>query len=184
MDLPILPARRRAGRLKDEQAMSAPRSVPEGEIPVSAAYAGDPSAHVTVAALMSGPLITIGPDAQLWEARATMNSYGVHHLLVRDRGKIVGIVSDRDIAHRLSPATSRSVATRHEDEAMQRRVLQVARFDVVTIPPTATIEEAAALILERNISALPVVDASGEYVGIVTSRDLLRGLLACVLPAA
>ncbi len=164
--------------------MSAHRDLVPGEIPVSPAYAGGPPAHVTVAALMSRSLITISPDAHLWQARATMSSHGVHHLVVRDRGKIVGIVSDRDIAHRLSPATARGVATRHEEEAMQRRVLQVAHFDVVTIPGTATVEDAAALILERNISALPVVDESGEYVGIVTSRDLLRGLLACVLPAA
>jgi acetoin utilization protein AcuB len=164
--------------------MSASRHQNESEIPVSGAPAGGPSAHVTVAALMSRPLITIAPDAQLWQARATMSSHGVHHLLVRDRGKIVGIVSDRDIAHRMSPGGPRSVPTRHEEEAMRRRVLQIARFEIVTIPPTATIEEAAALILERDISALPVVDAAGEYVGIVTSRDLLRGLLACVLPAA
>lgn len=164
--------------------MSAYRDLVPGEIPVSPAYAGGPTARVTVEALMSRPLITIDPDAQLWQARATMSAHGIHHLIVRDRGRIVGIVSDRDIAHRLSPATARGVATRHEEEAMRRRVLQVAHFDIVAIPAAATVEDAAALILERNISALPVVDESGEYVGIVTSRDLLRGLLACVLPAA
>ncbi|MGE3855893.1 MAG: CBS domain-containing protein [Dehalococcoidia bacterium] len=143
------------------------------------------SAPVTVASIMSRPLITVAPEASLREARATMDAYGVHHLLVRDRGRIVGIVSDRDIAHRLSPAAARGVGNRHEDEAMERRVLQVARFQVITVPACAPIEVAAALILERGISALPVVDdETHEYVGIVTSRDLLRGLLACVLPAA
>lgn len=148
---------------------------------------GAPQPHdhsVTVAALMSAPLVTIKPEAQLWEARATMSSYGIHHLLVRDRGRIVGIVSDRDIAHRLSPAASHGLASRHEEEAMQRRVLQVATFTLNTIAADATIQEAAAQIIERNISALPVRDATGEIVGIVTSRDLLRGLLACVLPQA
>lgn len=67
---------------------------------------------------------------------------------------------------------------------MQRRVLQIATFDMVTIAATATVEEAAALIIERNISALPVVDEAHEVVGIITSRALLRGLLACVLPQA
>lgn len=147
--------------------------------------AGASTAHVAVDAIMSAPLITIAPEASLWEARATMQAYGVHHLLVRDRGRIVGIVSDRDIAHRLSPVAGRGVANRHEEEAMQRRVLQVARFHIVTIPSGAPIEVAAALILEQNISALPVVDPqTHEYLGMVTSRDLLRGLLACVLPAA
>lgn len=61
---------------------------------------------------------------------------------------------------------------------MRRRVMQVATFDIVSVPDTATIEEAAAL------SALAVRDAAREYVGIVTTRDLMRGLLACVLPVA
>lgn len=164
--------------------MSAPHHLNEDEIPVSAAHEGGPSARVAVAALMSRPLITIAPDADLWEARGVMAAYGVHHLMVRDRGKIVAMLSDRDIAHRLSPTTGRGTSTRHEEEAMRRRVMQVATFDIVSVPDTATIEEAAALLLERNISALAVRDAAREYVGIVTTRDLMRGLLACVLPAA
>ena len=163
--------------------MGAPRPLSEGEIPISAAYEGGPSAPVTVAALMSLPLVTIAPEARRWEARAMMSSYGMHHLLVRDRGRIVGIVSDRDIAHRLGSAT-RGVPSRHDEEAQQRRVLQVATFQLITIAHDASVEEAAALIIERNISALPVVDAAGAVVGMLTSRDLLRGFLACVLPPA
>ncbi|MFA7250217.1 MAG: CBS domain-containing protein [Dehalococcoidia bacterium] len=144
----------------------------------------DPASGVTVGALMSAPLVTIPPGARLWEARATMSSHGVHHLLVADRGRVVAIVSDRDIAHRLSPAAARGNPSRHDEEAMQRRVLQVAHFDMITIPRDAPIEEAAALILERSISALPVVDEEHRVVGIVTTRDLLRGMLVCVLPSA
>ena len=86
--------------------MSAPLDLDRGEIPVSPVHAG-PSASVPVAALMSRPLITIKPEADLWHARAEMSAHGVHHLLVNDRGKIVGILSDRDIAHRLSPTAGR-----------------------------------------------------------------------------
>ncbi len=143
-----------------------------------------PSTSITVDALMSRPLIAIGPDSRLWEARAAMTSHGVHHLLIRDRGKIVAILSDRDIAHRLSPSAARGLPSRHDEEAMQRPVLQVCTFSIISAPITATVEEAAAIILEQNVSALPIVDEAGQYVGIVTSRDLLRGLLACVLPGA
>ena len=142
------------------------------------------SSIVPVSALMSAPVVSVAPEATRADARATMTAYRVHHLLVRDRGRIVGIISDRDIAHRLSPAAERGLASRHDDEAMQRRVLQVATFALITIPGTASIEEAAARILERHVSALPVVDEAGQVVGIVTTRDLLRGMLACVLPQA
>ena len=164
--------------------MSAPRHEHEGEIPVSTTDEGAPSTFVPVAALMSRFLLTVSPETPLWKARAEMSAHGVHHLLVSDRGRVVAVVSDRDIAHRLSTSAVRGLGSRHDDEAMRRAVVQVASFDLVTIPENARVEDAAALILEREISALPVVDASGEVVGIVTSRDLLRGLLACVLPSA
>jgi CBS domain-containing protein len=61
-------------------------------------------------------------------------------------------------------------------------VFQLASYPV-TVAPDATVQEAAALMLDRAISCLPVTDARGETVGVVTSRDLLRGLLACALPA-
>ena len=141
------------------------------------------AASITVEAMMSRPLVTIAPDAELWEARAKMRAHHIHHLLVEDRGRIVGIMSDRDIAHRLAPSAGRDVASRHDEEALHRRVLQVAAFQMTTIAATASIEEAAAALIEREVSALPVLDASGAAVGIVTSVDLLRGLLACVLPA-
>ncbi len=139
---------------------------------------------MTVGALMSRPVVTITPEAELWEARAVMSAHRVHHLLVEDRGRLVAIISDRDIAYHISPYANRSVATRHDEESLHRRVLQVASFALVTIRREASVEEAAALILDENISALPVVDDRGQIVGIVTTRDLLRGLLACVLPGA
>ena len=137
---------------------------------------------ITVEAIMSRPLITIPPEAELWEARATMVAHHVHHLLVEDRGRVVAIVSDRDIAHRLGHATDHD-ASRREEEAFHRRVLQVAAFRMFTIAVDAPIETAAAMLIEHEVSALPVVGDSGDVVGIVTSGDLLRGLLACVLPA-
>lgn len=142
------------------------------------------TSNVPVSALMSAPVVTISPDATLHVARATMSEAGVHHLLVSDRGRIVGIISDRDIAHRLSRAAERGLPSRHDEEAMERPVIQVAAFQLVTIPATATIEEAAARIIESSVSALPVVNDAGAIVGIVTTRDLLRGMLACVLPQA
>ncbi len=145
---------------------------------------GTDGSGITIAALMSSPVVTIAPDATLADARAAMLRAHVHHLLVSDRGRIVAILSDRDIAHRLGRTAEQSLASRHEDSVLQRRVLQVAAFNMATVPASAPIEEAAAHILEHGISALPVVDAQGEVVGIVTTRDLLRGMLACVLPSS
>ena len=136
---------------------------------------------ITVGAMMSRGLITIAPEAELWEAHAKMREHHIHHLLVEDRGRIVGIMSDRDIARRTGLGAQ--LLSRHEEEALRRRVLQVAAFRMITVAESAPVEEAAALLIEHRISALPVRDTSGAVVGIVTSADLLRGLLACVLPS-
>ena len=146
----------------------------------NAGTAHEGSTATPVEAMMSRPLISIAPEAELWEALAKMREHSIHHLLVEDRGRIVGIVSDRDIPHRSGPGAA--LPSRQEEEALRRRVLQVATFRMVTVAASGSVQDAAALILERKVSALPVLDAGGQVVGIVTSVDLLRGLLACVLP--
>lgn len=142
------------------------------------------SRSVAVSAIMSRPLITIAFQADLATARRTMRAYGIHHLLIEDRGRVVAIVSDRDVNRGLSPLVDTPVETRQDAETLRKRVFQVATFHPVVIAETASIEEATALILEEGISALPVVDGRGQVAGIITTRDLLRGLLSCVLPRA
>ena len=67
---------------------------------------------------------------------------------------------------------------------MLRRVFQFASYELVTAPATMHIYEATGLMLDRDVSALPIVDEEGAFVGIVTKSDLLRGLLSCAVPAA
>lgn len=108
-----------------------------------------------------------------------MRDRGVHHLLLVDRGRIVAIVSDRNLDHALSPWAEGTAATRRDDETLRRPVYSCATYAMQTIRHDAPIEEAAAILLEEDISALPVLGADGDIAGIVTARDLLRELLAC-----
>jgi len=57
-----------------------------------------------------------------------------------------------------------------------RDVLKAKGRAVIQIPPEATVREALALFVEHNIGSLPVVDASGQLVGIFSERDVLFGL--------
>ena len=135
-----------------------------------------------VQALMSRPVITVDADARLGEARALLEEHRIHHLLVEDRGRIVGIISDRDVARALSPHVGRPSSSARDEATLDQPIYHVASFRLTVIDRRAPVEEAAAIFVERAISALPVVDDAGGICGIVTSRDLLRGLLACVLP--
>lgn len=143
--------------------------------------AGGPQHTPAVASVMSWPLVTVAAEATLHQAREVMRQHGIHHLLLEDRGRLVAIVSDRDIDHGLSPWADGPAATRRDDETLQRPAYSCATFAMHTVQHDAPLEEAAAVILDRSVSALPVVGPDGGIVGIVTARDLLRELLACHL---
>lgn len=147
----------------------------------TARFAAGPWATPSVATVMSHPLVTVAANASLRQARDVMRARDVHHLLLEDKGRLVAIVSDRDIDHALSPWADGPSATRRDDETLGRPVYSCATYSMRTIHHDAPIEEAAAVLLGDGISALPVVGADGGIAGIVTARDLLRELLACHL---
>jgi acetoin utilization protein AcuB len=140
--------------------------------------------------VMSRDPITIDPEAPVATAAATMHERGIRHLpVVDDTGRLVGMVSDRDLRSAvLAPAfleylsTSarrrlRGVSERLED----LRIRDAMTWDVATVSPDAPAAQAAALMFERRVGSLAVVDG-GRLVGIVTERDLMKAL-AAALPA-
>ncbi|MFA7295971.1 MAG: CBS domain-containing protein [Dehalococcoidia bacterium] len=138
---------------------------------------------LTVADVMSFPLVTIEAEVSLSHARDLLEQYHCHHLVVTNGGSPVAVVSDRDIIRALSPFLGTIVEQARDQHTLLRPVLHVATFHPVTVHRSASIYEAAATLLERGISCLPVVDDMGRIVGIVTSSDLMRGMLSCRLPA-
>jgi acetoin utilization protein AcuB len=129
-----------------------------------------------VADLMTVCAITTDPYTPLLEARQLMLHKSIRHLLIVDGPKLVGIITDRDIRLNLpSPATSLSV---WEINYLLARmtVTSVMTRDIVTIGPQQDAKEAARLMLDRKIGALPVLDGD-ELVGIITETDLLRAFV-------
>jgi acetoin utilization protein AcuB len=126
--------------------------------------------------LMTAKPITTGPDTPVIDARKLMLGKRIRHLLVTDGPKLVGIVTDRDIRLNLpSPATSLSV---WEVNYLLARltVASVMTKALVTVSPERDPRDAAVLMLDHQIGALPVVDG-GELVGIITETDLLRAFV-------
>ena len=126
--------------------------------------------------LMTAGPITTGPDTPVIDARKLMLGKRIRHLLVTDGPKLVGIVTDRDIRLNLpSPATSLSV---WEVNYLLARltVASVMTKALVTVGPERDPRDAAVLMLDHQIGALPVVDG-GQLVGIITETDLLRAFV-------
>ncbi len=127
--------------------------------------------------LMTGALITARPDMPVLDARHLMIEKQIRHLLVtNESGELLGIVTDRDIRLNLpSQATSLSV---WELNYLLTRLMvgKVMTQSVITVGPDREVRDAALLMLDHRIGALPVVDG-GRLIGIVTETDLLRAFV-------
>jgi len=123
---------------------------------------------------MSRRVTTVRPDVTLRDAAHLMRARNIRHLAVVDRARrLVGVVTARDLRQALfSPALLASGANLAAllDELS---VADVMIRSVVTVHPRVAIREAARLMYERRIGALPVVD-KGRLVGILTETDVLQ----------
>jgi CBS domain-containing protein len=120
---------------------------------------------------------TIRPEDGLQEAIWKMERGHFRHLpVVDDTGKLIGMLSDRDI-RLIRP----SVAFVGKDDAMVQlwsiAVQQAAVFDPIKVRHDTTLKEAAELMLRWHVGGLPVVDDTGKLIGIITYTDLLRELV-------
>jgi CBS domain-containing membrane protein len=117
-----------------------------------------------VADIMTTAVLTIKVGNAISHADADMRLAGIRHLpVVDDRGRLVGMLSNRDLLASLARTRQKSV---HVADVMTR--------DVKTISPDASARKAAALMLEHRIGSLAVVGDAGELVGVVTETDFLR----------
>ena len=98
---------------------------------------------------------------------------GFRHLPVLDGGKLVGIISDRDIKQSMVSAASMTEGRERDRLLDELTAGQIMARAVVTIGPMFGVEEAARLMATRKISALPVTEGD-RLVGIVTETDVLQ----------
>ncbi len=125
-------------------------------------------------------------ETSVLDAREAMTKARIRHLLVTEpSGELVGMVTDRDIRLALpSPATTLSVWEMNY-LLSKLSVGEIMTKTLITVGPDRDAREAARLLVEHRIGALPVVE-DGRLVGILTETDLLRafagsgGADACV----
>ena len=141
---------------------------------------------MTVRELMTTSLVTVTPDTPVLDARQRMIERRLRHLLVCEPDgagrRLVGIVTDRDIRLNLpSPATSLSV---WEVNYLLSRLTvgQVMTTAVIAVDPARSARQAARILVDHKIGAMPVLDGN-QLVGIVTETDLLRAFAESEEPA-
>jgi acetoin utilization protein AcuB len=119
--------------------------------------------------IMSSPAVAIGPNVTLEDAFRILCDEGIRHLPVVEEGRLVGVVSDRDLRLATSVlALSPLSPTSPVSKVMSR--------EPMTADVSDPIEDVAFRMRERKIGCLPVMD-DGRLIGIVTGMDLLDALL-------
>ncbi|HEX8963136.1 MAG TPA: CBS domain-containing protein [Rhodocyclaceae bacterium] len=116
-----------------------------------------------------GTVVKVAPTATVREALEVMARHDVGAVLVMEDGRLLGIVTERDYARKVSLRGRSSETT---------CVLDVMTSKVFCATPYMTVEEAMALASDHHVRHLPVLDMHRGVVGVISTRDLVREKLA------
>ncbi len=113
-------------------------------------------------------VFTIGPDASVYDAIAMMADKHVGALPVVEGDKLIGLISERDYARKVFLQGRSSLDT---------KVREIMSDRVMVVPPELTTEECMALMTEKRIRHLPVVE-DGDLVGVVSIGDMVKAIIS------
>jgi len=117
----------------------------------------------TVEAVMSSQVFSLGPSARTLDALDAMVQNDIGSVPVVDNGKLVGIITERDIVKEITKSF----------DYLAKPLSETGKRSVVTVTRSTPLWEAFATLLRNKIRRLPVVD-EGRLIGIVTERDLFK----------
>ena len=127
---------------------------------------------------MSKDLVTIEEEDSMQHALTLMKERQIRMLPVLKKGELVGVVSDSDLKR-----ASASDATLLDIHELLYLISKIKVHDImtrnpITVPDDYTVEETAQILMEHNISGVPVTDCNGKLVGIITRNDIFKILIS------
>jgi acetoin utilization protein AcuB len=127
---------------------------------------------------MNPNVITVDADDSMLDATKILKENNIRHLPVLEKGKLVGVITDRDLK-RASPSDATTLEA-HELLYLIAtiKVREIMTKNPITVPYNYTIEEAAEILLQARISGMPVVDKDGDVIGTITQTDLFKVLIS------
>lgn len=113
-------------------------------------------------------IYTVGPEARVFDALKLMAEREVGALLVTENGKLVGVISERDYARKV---------ILHGKSSHDIPVREIMTSRVITVHPGQTVEECMALMTEKRVRHLPVLE-SERLIGVLSIGDLVKEVIA------
>ena len=125
---------------------------------------------------MSRPVISVSPEEPINEVLAMFRTEHIRRAPVMKEGKLVGIVSERDLLN-ASPSAATTLSVWELNYLISKvKVRDVMSKKVITVDRDTPIEEAARIMADKKIGGLPVI-SEGKVVGMITETDLFKVLL-------
>ena len=126
---------------------------------------------------MAKDVLTVDENTSLMRATRVMKENNIRKLPVVSHGKLIGIITDRDVKD-ASPSKTTSLDI-HELYYLlsEMKVSEVMSRGPITMSGTDALEKAAMVLLENKISGIPVVDESGHLCGLLSETDVLKGFI-------
>jgi len=126
---------------------------------------------------MAKDVMTVDENTSLMRATRIMKESNIRRLPVVSHGKLIGIITDRDVKD-ASPSKTTSLDI-HELYYLlsEMKVKDVMTSSPLTLSGRDTLEKAAIVMLNSKISGLPVVDDTGQLIGLLSETDVLRGFI-------
>ena len=143
-----------------------------------------PDAKMQLRDVMTLNPVTAHEEMITAEALKILNKNHIHHLPVtrampNGKQEVIGIVTERNLLSARSVFLGTKMEEPKDTLTLGIHLKGIMIRPVITLPPEATIKEAATLMRERNIGCVPVVEGHA-LVGIVTGRDMLKILCECM----
>ncbi|HSO72797.1 MAG TPA: CBS and ACT domain-containing protein [Thermodesulfobacteriota bacterium] len=127
---------------------------------------------------MTKDVITIDAEESMPKAIQLLKQYKINMMPVTNQGRLVGVITDRDLKQ-ASPSEATDLATHELKYLLNKiKIKDIMTKKAITIPSDFTIEEAAEILMNEDISGAPVVNDRGDIEGIITSTDLYKALIS------
>lgn len=124
--------------------------------------------------IMNREPVTVEMDTTLERIRGLFQKAHTHHVVVVRGREPVGIISDRDVLKTVSPFVGKLSERPQDLVTLNRLAHQVMSRDLITVTGETPIEDAINLLLQHNISALPILTPKGKLMGTISWRNILR----------